>query len=168
MLSHLIKISSSPIVATGASFHEWKFLPTIDKYVFDLLQEKLAPNLAQQWAWDRVQLGAAQGILKPSRDLKDFWTDESGMPGVVTRRYQKIQRTTIDAQGTLPTFDYGHSQYDVRYGTLEACESQIPVDRPLFWKRLQINVTYTQRLRHSSSVVLALSESPIPLAVPSL
>lgn len=40
-------------VATGGSFHGWKFLPVIGDYVADMMQGKLEPDFADRWAWDK-------------------------------------------------------------------------------------------------------------------
>ncbi|KAG6036658.1 hypothetical protein E4U41_005566 [Claviceps citrina] len=40
-------------VATGGSFHGWKFLPVIGEYVADMMQGSLAPEFADRWAWDK-------------------------------------------------------------------------------------------------------------------
>ncbi|KAG7131629.1 L-saccharopine oxidase like protein [Verticillium longisporum] len=39
-------------VATGGSFHGWKFLPVIGEYIVDMLFGRLAPEYADRWAWD--------------------------------------------------------------------------------------------------------------------
>ena len=44
----------------------------IGKYVTDLLQGKLAPDLVARWNWDRIQEGGAQKMLMPKRDLQDL------------------------------------------------------------------------------------------------
>ncbi|KAF3358652.1 hypothetical protein VDGD_01565 [Verticillium dahliae] len=41
-------------VATGGSFHGWKFLPVIGEYIVDMLFGRLAPEYADRWAWDPV------------------------------------------------------------------------------------------------------------------
>lgn len=40
-------------VATGGSFHGWKFLPVIGDYVADMMQGILEPEFADRWAWDK-------------------------------------------------------------------------------------------------------------------
>lgn len=59
-------------VATGGSFHGWKFLPTIGQYVVELLDGVLDPALVKRWAWDRENKGSAHGDLLPILDLKDI------------------------------------------------------------------------------------------------
>lgn len=40
-------------IATASSFHGWKFMPTIRKYVVELLDGTLGAVLVKRWAWDR-------------------------------------------------------------------------------------------------------------------
>ncbi|KUJ13036.1 sarcosine oxidase [Mollisia scopiformis] len=58
-------------IATGGSFHGWKFLANIDKYVVQMLDGSLDSAAAQRWAWDRKDDGAACGLYLPSRDLSE-------------------------------------------------------------------------------------------------
>ncbi|OLN85242.1 L-pipecolate oxidase 5 [Colletotrichum chlorophyti] len=40
-------------IATGGSFHGWKFFPVIGDYIVQMLFGKLEPKFANTWAWDR-------------------------------------------------------------------------------------------------------------------
>ncbi|PTB44198.1 hypothetical protein M441DRAFT_55267 [Trichoderma asperellum CBS 433.97] len=40
-------------VATGGSFHGWKFLPVIGDYIADMLHGLLGADYADRWAWDQ-------------------------------------------------------------------------------------------------------------------
>lgn len=40
-------------VATGGSFHGWKFLPVIGDYIADMLHGLLDADYADRWAWDQ-------------------------------------------------------------------------------------------------------------------
>ncbi|EXV05896.1 FAD dependent oxidoreductase [Metarhizium robertsii] len=40
-------------VATGGSFHGWKFLPVIGDYIADMMQGSLETEFADRWAWDK-------------------------------------------------------------------------------------------------------------------
>ncbi|OAA50579.1 sarcosine oxidase [Metarhizium rileyi] len=40
-------------VATGGSFHGWKFLPVIGDYIADMMQGRLETEFADRWAWDK-------------------------------------------------------------------------------------------------------------------
>ncbi|KUJ09367.1 sarcosine oxidase-like protein [Mollisia scopiformis] len=40
-------------IATAGSFHGWKFMPTIGKYVVEMLDGTLDAALVKRWAWDR-------------------------------------------------------------------------------------------------------------------
>jgi sarcosine oxidase/L-pipecolate oxidase len=71
-------ISSHPrcqnlYVATGGSFHGWKFLPIIGKYVVQMLDDQLDADLEKRWAWDREQTGSAHERIIPRRELKDLF-----------------------------------------------------------------------------------------------
>ena len=59
-------------VATAGSFHGWKFMPTIGRYVVELLDGKLDPALVKRWAWDRENDGSAHGDLLPTLELSDL------------------------------------------------------------------------------------------------
>ncbi|KAK8096157.1 hypothetical protein PG999_014179 [Apiospora kogelbergensis] len=63
--------SKNLYIATGGSFHSWKFLPTIGKYVIQLMEGTLDPKLAKTWAWDRPNNGSAHEGLVPTREMKD-------------------------------------------------------------------------------------------------
>ncbi|KAE9378260.1 sarcosine oxidase [Stipitochalara longipes BDJ] len=70
-------ISSHPncknlYIATGGSFHGWKFMPTIGKYVVQMLDGTLDKEKTRRWAWDRGNEGAACVMYIPTRDLKDI------------------------------------------------------------------------------------------------
>ena len=58
-------------MVTGGSFHGWKFLPTIGKYVVQMVEGDLDPELAKSWAWDRDNNGSAHEGLFPRREMKD-------------------------------------------------------------------------------------------------
>lgn len=59
-------------LATGGSFHSWKFMPTIGRYVVQMLQGMLPEELASRWAWDRPTSGGALPEYLPRRDLKEI------------------------------------------------------------------------------------------------
>jgi len=56
-------------LAVGGSFHGWKFLPTLGKYVVHMLEGRLAPELANRWAWDSQNPQPANERMIPSREL---------------------------------------------------------------------------------------------------
>jgi sarcosine oxidase/L-pipecolate oxidase len=70
-------ISSHPrcenlFIATGGSFHGWKFLPILGDYVVNLLDGKLDEDLVKRWAWDREnEAEPGQEKLLPERELRD-------------------------------------------------------------------------------------------------
>lgn len=59
-------------IATGGSFHGWKFLPIIGKYVVQLLDGTLENELRLRWAWNREQKGSAHEKIVPKRELRDL------------------------------------------------------------------------------------------------
>jgi sarcosine oxidase/L-pipecolate oxidase len=64
-------------IAAGGSFHSWKFMPTIGKYVVKMLLGELEAQHAGRWAWDYA--GDGSGALPeyvPRRDLNDLWEKE--------------------------------------------------------------------------------------------
>ncbi|EPE25093.1 FAD/NAD(P)-binding protein [Glarea lozoyensis ATCC 20868] len=70
-------ISSHPrcqnlYIATGGSFHGWKFLPIIGKYVVSMISGDLEDGLRKRWAWDRDQQGSAHQKIIPKRELCDL------------------------------------------------------------------------------------------------
>ncbi|KAK4185038.1 FAD dependent oxidoreductase [Podospora australis] len=58
------------VIAGAGSFHSWKFLPTIGKYVVQRLFNELDDEKKRMWAWDRENEGAACEMYIPSRDVK--------------------------------------------------------------------------------------------------
>jgi len=59
-------------LATGGSFHGWKFLPIIGQYVVQLLDGTLEDDTVKRWAWNRPQNDGAHERACPRRDLKDL------------------------------------------------------------------------------------------------
>jgi len=63
--------SRNLFIVTGGSFHSWKFLPIIGKYVIQMMEGTLDPRLVKTWAWDRDDKGSAHEGLLPHREMKD-------------------------------------------------------------------------------------------------
>ena len=59
-------------IATGGSFHGYKFFPVLGKYVVQMLAGELDPALARKWAWDRPIDGPAYGDMWPTREMRDL------------------------------------------------------------------------------------------------
>jgi len=59
-------------IATAGSFHGWKFMPTLGRYVVEMLDGTLDPALAKRWAWDRGTEGGAHKGLLPQLELRDL------------------------------------------------------------------------------------------------
>ncbi|KAI2632943.1 sarcosine oxidase [Xylaria nigripes] len=58
-------------IATCGSYHGWKFLPVIGRYVLQMLDGTLEPDLEKRWAWDR-SLPDTPGVEWPRHDLAEF------------------------------------------------------------------------------------------------
>ncbi|KAI1112113.1 sarcosine oxidase [Nemania sp. NC0429] len=66
--------SEGLFVATCGSFHGWKFLPVIGRYVTQMLEGTLESDLEKRWAWDRP-LPSEPGREWPRLDLRDLRGD---------------------------------------------------------------------------------------------
>lgn len=62
--------SQSLYIATVGSFHSFKFLPIIGKYVVQMLAGELAEEHRLRWDWDR-ELKSDRGDYWPRRDWKE-------------------------------------------------------------------------------------------------
>lgn len=60
-------------VATCGSFHGYKFFPIIGKYVVQMLEGTLSPELERKWAWDREIPDGSKRAWWPRHELKDLW-----------------------------------------------------------------------------------------------
>jgi sarcosine oxidase / L-pipecolate oxidase len=61
-------------IAAGGSFHAWKFLPNLGKYIVEMMNGKLDAEKANRWAWDRpvCSKDGACDTYAPKRDLNDL------------------------------------------------------------------------------------------------
>ncbi|KAG8625120.1 hypothetical protein KVT40_006871 [Elsinoe batatas] len=59
-------------VATCGNFHGWKFFPVIGKYVTQMLDGELSPELAQKWAWDRERPSPDDNPEYPRAEMKNL------------------------------------------------------------------------------------------------
>jgi sarcosine oxidase/L-pipecolate oxidase len=62
-------------LATGGSFHGWKFLPVIGDRIVDMMSGTLDKELAERWAWDKdpsLKDRMAMPSYVTSGDLADF------------------------------------------------------------------------------------------------
>ncbi|KAJ8131994.1 hypothetical protein O1611_g1635 [Lasiodiplodia mahajangana] len=59
-------------IATGGSFHGYKFFPVIGKYVIQMLEGQLSPDLTEKWAWDRQRPDPALSPDFPRFEMKDL------------------------------------------------------------------------------------------------
>ena len=58
-------------MVTCGSFHGWKFLPVLGKYVVLMLEGNLDPSLAEKWAWDRELPPTDKHSTWPRVELRD-------------------------------------------------------------------------------------------------
>ncbi|KAK8063571.1 FAD dependent oxidoreductase, partial [Apiospora saccharicola] len=58
-------------IAAAGSFHSWKFLPNLGKYVVQRMQGELEDGLGKKWAWDRP-ISKGSDMYSPERDVKDI------------------------------------------------------------------------------------------------
>ncbi|KAH8655662.1 hypothetical protein BX600DRAFT_482998 [Xylariales sp. PMI_506] len=63
--------SKNLYIATGGSFHNWKFFPIIGQWFADMLKGTQDPNLAAVVSWDRSYKGSAHEGLLPRREMRD-------------------------------------------------------------------------------------------------
>lgn len=60
-------------IATGGSFHSWKFLPVIGEYVTDMLDGALPAKYAERWHWDQpLNSKSANPTYSIVGDLQDI------------------------------------------------------------------------------------------------
>jgi len=59
-------------VATCGNFHGWKFFPVLGKYVVQMLEGSLSPELTEKWAWDRERPDPALNPDWPRSEMKDL------------------------------------------------------------------------------------------------
>jgi glycine/D-amino acid oxidase-like deaminating enzyme len=59
-------------VATCGNFHGWKFFPVLGKYIVQMLEGSLSPELAEKWAWDRERPDASGNADYPRWEMKDL------------------------------------------------------------------------------------------------
>ncbi|KAH0841542.1 sarcosine oxidase [Fonsecaea pedrosoi] len=59
-------------LATCGSFHGYKFFPVLGKYVVEMLEGSLSPELVEKWAWDRERPDPSLNPDYPRWEMKDF------------------------------------------------------------------------------------------------
>ncbi|KAI8200212.1 L-pipecolate oxidase [Colletotrichum sp. SAR 10_76] len=63
--------SKNLYVATIGSFHGWKFLPVLGKYVVQMLQGTLEDKLTKKWAWDKTLVPPTHSAW-PRKELSEL------------------------------------------------------------------------------------------------
>ena len=65
-------VANNLYIATIGSFHSYKFLPIIGKYVTEMLEGKLGAEHQKRWAWNRGMDEGGEGhVYWPKRDWVD-------------------------------------------------------------------------------------------------
>lgn len=59
-------------VATCGSFHGYKFFPVLGKYIIQMMEGELSPNLKEKWAWDRERPNGADYADYPRFEMNDL------------------------------------------------------------------------------------------------
>jgi sarcosine oxidase/L-pipecolate oxidase len=60
-------------VAIGGSAHGFKFMPVIGKYIADMVEGKLEPEIAEQWRWRPNSRSAVPvPFVEPVQDLNNL------------------------------------------------------------------------------------------------
>jgi glycine/D-amino acid oxidase-like deaminating enzyme len=59
-------------IATCGSFHGYKFLPVLGKYVVQMLAGELDPALQKRWAWDRELPPTELNSQWPQKELREM------------------------------------------------------------------------------------------------
>ena len=54
------------------TWHSWKFLPILGKYVFKMLDGKLSEEEKGRWHWDRKMDKIKRDIPRELRDIKGY------------------------------------------------------------------------------------------------
>ncbi|CAI4216051.1 unnamed protein product [Parascedosporium putredinis] len=55
-------------IATCGSFHGYKFFPVLGKYITQMMEGELSPELADKWAWDRKRPDPSQNVEYPNTE----------------------------------------------------------------------------------------------------
>ncbi|KAF2645713.1 FAD dependent oxidoreductase [Massarina eburnea CBS 473.64] len=59
-------------IATCGSFHGYKFFPVLGKYVVQMLEGELEPDLKEKWAWDRERPDPKDNPDWPRWEMEDL------------------------------------------------------------------------------------------------
>ncbi|KAJ3498275.1 hypothetical protein NLG97_g1255 [Lecanicillium saksenae] len=63
-------------LATCGSFHGYKFFPVLGKYVVQMLEGDLSPELQNKWAWDRQRPDPARNPDWPRVEMRSYLDDK--------------------------------------------------------------------------------------------
>ena len=59
-------------LATGGSFHSFKFLPTVGDFIAKMINGSLEQELAERWAWDRAKQDCSNKRMMPAKDMAEL------------------------------------------------------------------------------------------------
>lgn len=59
-------------VATCGSFHGFKFFPVIGRYVIQMLESSLSPEMQERWSWDRERPDSSENPEYPNSEMNDL------------------------------------------------------------------------------------------------
>ncbi|CRK14736.1 hypothetical protein BN1723_010453 [Verticillium longisporum] len=59
-------------VATCGSFHGFKFFPVLGKYIVQMLEDSLSPDLKERWAWDRERPDSSDNCEYPNSEMSEL------------------------------------------------------------------------------------------------
>ncbi|KAF3931514.1 hypothetical protein ABW19_dt0206158 [Dactylella cylindrospora] len=65
--------SRNLVIATGGSYHGFKFLPLVGKYILEIVTGEAEEEIKRRWGWDRNNGGDADEGLPPSKRLSDLF-----------------------------------------------------------------------------------------------
>lgn len=57
-------------VASCGSFHGYKFFPVLGKYITQMLEGELEPELVEKWAWDRQRPDSSENVEYPNSEMR--------------------------------------------------------------------------------------------------
>ena len=59
-------------LATGGSFHSFKFLLTLGDFIASMMDGTLEKDLAERWAWDRAKEECSNKRMMPAKDMAEL------------------------------------------------------------------------------------------------
>lgn len=89
-------------IATGGSFHSWKFLPVIGNYVSDMLDGTLPQEFVERWHWDRpLSSNSANPTYQIVGDLQEIIAGRMNPKATAEAGRDPIEPTTNGLENEL-------------------------------------------------------------------